>query len=56
MCAVTIAALSYSFQLAGALLLLLWCIGKCDANVVKGCFDNHSNSYIGGFDEGGTFT
>ena len=56
MCATIIAVLSYAFQLAGALLLLLWCIGKCDANVVKGCFDNHASSYVGGFDEGGPFT
>ena len=41
MCATIIAVLSYAFQIAGALLLLLWCIGKCDANVVKDCFRNH---------------
>lgn len=51
-----IVVLSYSFQLAGALLLLLWCIGNCDAKVVKGCFDNHPDPLWRGFDEKGTFT
>lgn len=56
MSATVITVLSYSFQLAGALLLLLWCIGKCDANVVKGCFDNYSNPRWIECDEKGTFT
>lgn len=56
MCATIIAILSYAFQLAGALLLLLWCIGKCDANVVKGCFNNHPTPLWLEMDERGYYT
>ena len=56
MCATIIAVLSYAFQLAGALLLLLWCIGKCDANVVKGCFNNHPTPLRLEMDERGYYT
>lgn len=56
MCATIIAILSYSFQLAGALLLLLWCIRKCDTNVIKGCFENHANPLWMEWDKDGEFT
>lgn len=56
MCATIIAVLSYAFQIAGALLLLLWCIGKCDANVVKDCFRNHPAPLWLEMDEKGAYT
>ena len=56
MCATIIAVLSYAFQIAGALLLLLWCIGKCDANVVKDCFSNHPAPLWLEMDEKGAYT
>ena len=56
MCATIIAILSYAFQLAGALLLLLWCFDKCDANVVKGCFSNHPTMLWLESDEKGEYT
>ena len=56
MCANIFAILSYAFQLAGALLLLLWCIGKCDAKVVKGCFSNHPTPLWMEMDEKGGYT
>ena len=51
-----IAVLSYAFQIAGALLLLLWCIGKCNANVVKDCFRNHPAPLWLEMDEKGAYT
>lgn len=56
MCATIFAILSYAFQLAGALLLLLWCIGKCDAKVVKGCFSDHPTPLRMEIDEKGGYT
>ena len=56
MCATIFAILSYAFQLAGALLLLLWCIGKCDAKVVKGCFSDHPTPLWMEIDEKGGYT
>ena len=56
MCATIIAILSYAFQLAGALILLLWSIRKCDANVIKGCFDNQASIYASSDDDSGSFT
>lgn len=56
MCATIIAILSYAFQLAGALILLLWSIRKCDANVIKGCFDNQTCIYASSDDDSGSFT
>ena len=53
--ATIIAVLSYAFQLAGALLLLLWCVGKLDAKIVKGCLDNRPDPRAGRFDKDGCY-
>ena len=49
-----IAILSYSFQIAGALILLLWSIGKCDKKIKQLCIAEHSSMLVGTFDETGT--
>ena len=49
-----IAILSYSFQIAGALILLLWSIGKCDKKIKQMCIAEHSGMLVGTFDETGT--
>lgn len=54
MCATIIAVLSYAFQLAGATLLLLWSIGKCDKKIKQMCIAEHGGGLIGTEDERGT--
>lgn len=49
-----IAILSYSFQIAGALILLLWSIGKCDRKIKQMCIAEHGGMLVGTFDETGT--
>lgn len=49
-----IAILSYAFQIAGALILLLWSIGKCDKKIKQMCIAEHSDMLVGTFDETGT--
>lgn len=49
-----IAILSYSFQIAGALILLLWSIGKCDKKIKQMCIAEHSGMLVGTFDKTGT--
>ena len=54
-CATIIAVLSYAFRLRGALLLLLWCIGKCDANVVR-LLSQSSGSAVARWTKEGAYT
>ena len=54
MCATIIAILSYAFQIAGAALLLLWSIGKCDKKIKQMCIAEHGGGLIGTEDEQGT--
>ena len=49
-----VAVLSYAFQIAGALILLLWSVGKCDKKIKQMCIAEHSGMLIGTFDETGT--
>lgn len=51
-----VSVLSYAFQVAGALILLLWCIGNLDNKVKQNCIDNHTGILLGEFDAGGEYT
>lgn len=39
-CSILVVVASFSFQIAGAVLLLLWSIGKCDQKVKDMCVQN----------------
>lgn len=51
-----VSVLSYAFQVAGALILLLWCIGNLDKKVKQNCVDSHAGILWGEFDAGGEYT
>jgi hypothetical protein len=52
---VLISVSSFSFQIAGAVILLLWSLRKCDETIKSQCL--HSGDILcGNFDETGTYT
>ena len=53
---ICVSVLSYAFQVAGALILLLWCIGNLDKKVKQNCLDSHTGFLWGEIDEGGEYT
>lgn len=53
MCAIAISVFSYSFQIAGAAILLLWSIGNCDKKIKRMCFEEHGGILMGTIDEKG---
>lgn len=53
--AVLISVSSFSFQIAGAVILLLWSLRKCDAKIKAQCLHAGDNLW-GIFDETGTYT
>lgn len=54
-CAVLISVSSFSFQISGAVLLLLWSLRKCDSKIKEQCL-HAGDSLVGNFDETGTYT
>ena len=53
---ICVSVLSYAFQVAGALILLLWCIGNLDKKVKQNCLNSHSEMLWGAIDESGGYT
>lgn len=55
LCDVVIQVLSFAFQISGAVLLLLWSLGKCDTRIKDICLNDGVPSW-GAFDEHGTYS
>ena len=53
-CSILVTVASFSFQVAGAVILLLWSIGEADKKIKAQCLQN--NIYWGDFDENGLTT